>query len=126
MNAGNLKNILHFYTFTEGKNKLGDVRKCAKYLFSAWAQIKDESSSESIEKAKEQNKISVRIKVRYDNRYHAGLVAVYNNNSKTPPANLKDGICYELGSVCDESGNKKELELKATTIEKRDYQCINS
>lgn len=121
MNAGNLKNILHFYTFTEGKNKLGDVRKCAKYLFSAWAQIKDESSSESIEKAKEQNKISVRIKVRYDNRYHAGLVAVYNNNSKTPPVNLKDGICYELGSICDESGNKKELELKASTIEKRHY-----
>ena len=125
MNAGNLKNILHFYTFTEGKNKLGDVRKCAKYLFSAWAQIKDESSSKNIKKAKEQNAITVRIKVRYDNRYHAGLVAVYNNNSKTPPANLKHGICYELGSVCDESGNKKELELKATTIEKRDYQCIN-
>ena len=126
MNAGNLKNILHFYTFAEGKNKLGDVRKCAKYLFSAWAQIKDESSSESIEKAKEQSKISVSIKVRYDNRYHAGLIAIYNENSKTPPANLKEGICYELNSVCDASGNKKELELKATTIEKRDYKCINS
>ena len=126
MNAGNLKNILHFYTFAGGKNKLGDVRKCAKYLFSTWAQIKDESSSESIEKAKEQNKISVSIKVRSDKRYHAGLVALYNENSKIPPANLKDGICYELNSVCDLSGSKKELELKATTIEKRDYQCINS
>lgn len=126
MNAGNLRNILHFYTFSEGKNKLGDVRKCAKYLFSAWAQIKDASSNESIEKAKEQSEISVNIKVRYDKRYHAGLVAVYNENSRIPPKNLKDAVCYELKSVCDVKGDKKELDLTATTIEKRDYKCINS
>lgn len=124
MNLGAMRHLIHFYKPKQITNKLGDVKTCYFYAFSAWAAKSEISSSENIDGGKEIAEIKTLFKTRFL-PINTSFIMLFNGNDLNAPKKLKTALLksgdevYEIISVIDKMGLKKELEISATIKEKR-------
>lgn len=124
MNLGAMRHLIHFYKSNAKANKLGDVKTCYFYAFSSWASKTELSSDESIENAKQIAIIKTLFKTRFC-PINTSFIMLFNGNDLNAPKKLKITLLksgdevYEIISVIDKMGLKKELEITAQIKEKR-------
>lgn len=124
MNLGAMRHLIHFYKPKQIANKLGDVKTCYFYAFSSWASKTELSSDESIENAKQIAIIKTLFKTRFC-PINTSFIMLFNGNDLNAPKKLKIALLksgdevYEIISVIDKMGLKKELEITAQIKEKR-------